>query len=71
MKCPICREQTTWQDNPYRPFCSERCRLLDLGKWADGEYRISGGPRAQDETGAAADGADSNDKNGEQSDATE
>ncbi len=38
--CPICRKRTVWKDNPYRPFCSERCRLIDLGKWASEEYRI-------------------------------
>jgi endogenous inhibitor of DNA gyrase (YacG/DUF329 family) len=27
-------------DNPYRPFCSERCKLIDLGQWAAGAYRI-------------------------------
>ena len=40
MKCPICGEQTTWQGNPTRPFCSERCRMIDLGKWIDGDYAI-------------------------------
>jgi uncharacterized protein len=47
MKCPICREETSWQNNIYRPFCSERCKMLDLGRWADGEYRIGGGPRTE------------------------
>ncbi len=42
MRCPICKKETTWQDNPFRPFCSERCRLIDLGKWAAGEYRVPG-----------------------------
>ncbi len=41
-RCPICGKETTWEDNPYRPFCSERCRLMDLGKWASGDYRIPG-----------------------------
>ena len=40
--CPTCRKQAPWQDNPDRPFCSERCRLLDLGAWADEEYRVVG-----------------------------
>ncbi len=31
--CPRCRQLTVWQNNPYRPFCSERCRLIDLGLW--------------------------------------
>jgi len=41
-RCPICRKDTTWEGNAYRPFCSERCRLIDLGKWASEEYRIAG-----------------------------
>jgi len=41
MKCPICDKPTTWNDNPDRPFCSERCRLIDLGNWSGEEYHIS------------------------------
>lgn len=40
IKCPYCNNDTTWEENPNRPFCSERCKLLDLGKWASGEYVI-------------------------------
>ncbi|MFL6277920.1 MAG: DNA gyrase inhibitor YacG [Blastocatellia bacterium] len=40
MKCPICGEPTTWKDNPDRPFCSERCRVIDLGNWASEGYRV-------------------------------
>ena len=36
----MCRKKTTWEENPYKQFCSERCRLIDLGKWASEEYRI-------------------------------
>jgi uncharacterized protein len=43
--CPVCRKETIWSDNPFRPFCSERCRLIDLGKWASGDYRIPGEKR--------------------------
>jgi endogenous inhibitor of DNA gyrase (YacG/DUF329 family) len=42
VKCPVCGTRTVWEDNPFRPFCSERCRLLDLGKWASEDYRIPG-----------------------------
>jgi endogenous inhibitor of DNA gyrase (YacG/DUF329 family) len=42
IKCPICKKKTTWEENPWRPFCSERCKLIDLGKWAAEEYRIEG-----------------------------
>jgi endogenous inhibitor of DNA gyrase (YacG/DUF329 family) len=41
MKCPICGNPTQWKDNPDRPFCSERCRIIDLGNWASEDYRVS------------------------------
>jgi endogenous inhibitor of DNA gyrase (YacG/DUF329 family) len=41
VKCPICEKATTWKDNPYRPFCSERCKIIDLARWASEDYRIS------------------------------
>jgi endogenous inhibitor of DNA gyrase (YacG/DUF329 family) len=31
-----------WEDNPDRPFCSERCRLIDLGKWSSEEFVVPG-----------------------------
>ena len=40
--CPVCKKETAWKDNPFRPFCSERCRMIDLGNWASEEYRITG-----------------------------
>lgn len=40
MKCPKCGKSTEWKDNPNRPFCSERCKLLDFGAWANGEYSV-------------------------------
>jgi endogenous inhibitor of DNA gyrase (YacG/DUF329 family) len=40
MRCPRCRRETTWEDNPWRPFCSERCKLIDLGQWVSEGYRI-------------------------------
>jgi len=42
IKCPQCHTVVTWQDNPHRPFCSERCQLIDLGQWADESYSIQG-----------------------------
>jgi endogenous inhibitor of DNA gyrase (YacG/DUF329 family) len=38
--CPVCKNATTWEENPWRPFCSERCKLIDLGKWVSEEYKI-------------------------------
>ncbi|MGD0281688.1 MAG: DNA gyrase inhibitor YacG [Dissulfurispiraceae bacterium] len=40
VRCPVCRRKTTWEENPFKPFCSERCKLTDLGKWASEEYRV-------------------------------
>lgn len=40
--CPACRRRTAWQGNPYRPFCSERCKMRDLGNWALERYRVAG-----------------------------
>jgi len=40
MKCPICEKPVSFTD-PEMPFCSERCRLLDLGNWASEKYVIS------------------------------
>ena len=40
--CPLCKKPVPEKDNPYRPFCSERCKLLDLGEWASDKYRIAG-----------------------------
>jgi endogenous inhibitor of DNA gyrase (YacG/DUF329 family) len=42
--CPTCREPVVWEGNPDRPFCSDRCRLIDLGSWASERYRIPGEP---------------------------
>jgi hypothetical protein len=39
-KCPTCNKPVEWKDNPDRPFCSERCKLLDFGHWADEDYRV-------------------------------
>jgi len=40
--CPVCRKASPWDGNDFRPFCSARCRLIDLGKWASEDYRIAG-----------------------------
>lgn len=40
LRCPICKTLVTPGDENF-PFCSDRCRLIDLGKWASGGYRIS------------------------------
>jgi uncharacterized protein len=40
LRCPICKKPTKTTDSDF-PFCSDRCRLIDLGKWASGAYVIS------------------------------
>ncbi|MBI2312757.1 MAG: DNA gyrase inhibitor YacG [Betaproteobacteria bacterium] len=41
VNCPQCSMAVAWEEaNPFRPFCSERCRLIDLGQWASESYRI-------------------------------
>ena len=44
MTCPVCKKPTTWEQNHWRPFCSERCQITDLGTWAAEGYRIAGTP---------------------------
>ncbi len=43
VECPTCGATVVWnEDAPWRPFCSERCKLIDLGEWADEGHRIPG-----------------------------
>ncbi len=52
LRCPTCRKIVLRQE-PEFPFCSERCRLIDLGKWASGGYVISTPIDRGDESGEA------------------
>lgn len=48
--CPTCEKKDTWQaDNSFKPFCSERCKLIDLGEWASDSRRIAGDPVNREE----------------------
>jgi uncharacterized protein len=43
--CPTCNRVVEWNENsPWRPFCSERCKLIDLGAWASEQHTIAGDP---------------------------
>jgi endogenous inhibitor of DNA gyrase (YacG/DUF329 family) len=43
INCPNCGKQNTWtEQNSFRPFCSERCKLIDLGGWASEKYSVPG-----------------------------
>ncbi len=42
VSCPRCAKQVRWSaESPFRPFCSERCKMIDLGAWASEEYRVA------------------------------
>ena len=50
VKCPQCKKDSVYSlQNPSRPFCSERCKLLDLGEWASENYRIAKGTNISEE----------------------
>jgi hypothetical protein len=38
--CPICRKPAGVAGNRHAPFCTDRCRLIDLGRWLDGSYQV-------------------------------
>ncbi|MBL1261442.1 MAG: DNA gyrase inhibitor YacG [Thiotrichaceae bacterium] len=42
VNCPTCKKKIEWSSSRSRPFCSERCQLIDLGKWSSEEHRIPG-----------------------------
>jgi len=42
--CPTCKKAVTKGRNERYPFCTERCRLIDLGRWIDEDYRVPGEP---------------------------
>lgn len=45
ISCPGCGKSDTWKpENEFRPFCSERCKLIDLGEWASENRKIPGKP---------------------------
>ena len=51
VKCPTCGKEVEWSDkSPWRPFCSDRCRLIDLGEWADESRRIPAERNIMDES---------------------
>lgn len=50
MNCPYCGKSITWEGNEWRPFCSKRCKLIDLGSWISGDYIIHDRTRAEEST---------------------
>jgi endogenous inhibitor of DNA gyrase (YacG/DUF329 family) len=58
VNCPRCGGPVQWtSENRCRPFCSERCKLIDLGAWATESYRVPVEPKDEDHEGADPDGA--------------
>lgn len=47
VNCPTCSKPVEWSEqSPWRPFCSKRCHLIDLGEWASEGHRIKGDPHS-------------------------
>ena len=64
--CPHCRKETTYSpENPFRPFCSERCKLIDFGDWAEGRYAIPSEDAPRDSMQTSDESGDSLDKDDE------
>jgi endogenous inhibitor of DNA gyrase (YacG/DUF329 family) len=56
LSCPTCRRPIEWSEQfPQRPFCSERCRLIDLGAWLSEQHAIAGDPATGPDDAAPAD----------------
>ena len=59
--CPRCEKLLAWsKDNAYRPFCSERCKNLDFGAWANEEYRIANATPPDDDQSGFRTGIEAN-----------
>ncbi len=63
MRCPICKRETAWEGNAFRPFCSERCKLIDLDNWLSERYRAPAPEGTSEE--AAGPGAAGPDREGD------
>lgn len=49
VNCPTCQKDVEWNENsPERPFCSKRCRMIDLGEWASESHAIPGRPSEEE-----------------------
>ncbi len=44
VSCPRCGRRHEWEGNPFRPFCSERCKMIDFGGWLEERNAIPGEP---------------------------
>ncbi|WP_152050170.1 DNA gyrase inhibitor YacG [Tautonia marina] len=60
-KCPMCGREfagTDLDSLPHFPFCSERCRMIDLGRWVEGAYTIPGPPASNPPSGESDEESD-------------
>jgi uncharacterized protein len=59
VRCPTCKREIAWSDEfPQRPFCSDRCRLIDLGAWLSEKHAIPGdGSDTSEDSSPSADAA--------------
>lgn len=49
VRCPKCKEEFSYYDSKFRPFCSERCKEVDLGQWFSENYRVPSRERLSDD----------------------
>lgn len=55
VRCPGCGEPTLYSPlNPYRPFCSARCKGIDFGAWAQASYRVEAPPNTENQDDATS-----------------
>ena len=50
-RCPVCDAAVSLETTPTLPFCSDRCRLIDLGRWLDESYAVPEPPRSDEDDG--------------------
>ncbi|HEY3449843.1 MAG TPA: DNA gyrase inhibitor YacG [Myxococcales bacterium] len=68
-RCPICKKPIPGpKENEAFPFCSRRCRLIDLGKWLGGDYRVAGKPEENEDELRSAPAAPDDDGQGKKDD---
>lgn len=51
VKCPHCQKEFNYYESTFRPFCCEKCRLLDLGQWLDESYTVPAHRLSEEEFG--------------------
>ena len=59
VSCPICKKKVVYEGNTFRPFCSEKCKRIDLGTWASDGYVIQGKNTEVDEDNVSTEESDS------------